>query len=56
MADSGAKGKGTQRVSLTLDLTAEMIQALEALKAEYGVQTKARVIEMLLRDLLSIED
>ena len=55
MADLSKGNEGTQRVSLNLDLTVEMIQVLEALKKEYGVQTKARVVEMLLRDLLSVE-
>ena len=53
MAHSGKNGKDTQRVSLTLDLTVEMIELLETLKREYGVQTRARAIEILLRDLLS---
>ena len=53
MAVSRSKGQGTLRVCLSLDLTVEMIEMLEVLKREYGVQTRARAIEILLRDLLS---
>ena len=47
---------GTERVSLTLDLSKEIIEVLDKLKSEYGARTRARVVEMLLQDLISPEE
>ena len=46
----------TERVSLTLDLSKEIIEVLDKLKAEYGARTRARVVEMLLQDLISPDE
>ena len=44
------------KVSLTLSLPKEVLNALELLKREYGVGSKGRVLEMLLEDLILGED
>ena len=44
------------KVSVTLSLPKEVVNALELLKREYGVGSKGRVLEMLLEDLILGED
>ena len=46
----------TERVSLTLNLSKEVILILDKLKAEYGAKTRARVVELLLQDLIGPEE
>ena len=46
----------TERVSLTLNLSKEILEVLDKLKAEYGAASRARVLEMLLQDLISPEE
>ena len=40
------------KVSLKLNLTKEVFNVLDVLKDEYGVQSRARVIELILEDLV----
>ena len=42
-----------QRVKVTLDLKASTIEAIDALKQEYGAQSRSRTLEMLIEDLMS---
>jgi metal-responsive CopG/Arc/MetJ family transcriptional regulator len=46
----------TERVSMTLNLSKEVILILDKLKKEYGAASRARVIELLLQDLIGPED
>ena len=41
-----------KKVSFNLELDPDIILALEKLKAEYGVQTRSKVIELLLESLI----
>ena len=45
-----------EHVQVKLNLTREVIMVLDKLKIEYGARTRARVIEMLLQDLLAPEE
>ena len=45
----------TERVAVTLNLQASTILAIDELKRAYGAQSRGRVIEMLIEDLLSAE-
>ena len=40
------------KVSLELNLTKEVFNVLDVLKDEYGAQSRARVIELILEDLV----
>ena len=44
-----------EHVQVKLNLTREVIEILDKLKIEYGVRTRARVIEILLQDLVAPE-
>ena len=44
------------RVSLTLNLTKEILVVLDQLKSEYGAASRGRVLEILLQDLINSED
>ena len=46
----------TERVSLKLNHSKEMLEILDQLKKEYGAVSRARVIEILLQDLISPEE
>ena len=46
----------TERVSLTLNLSKEIIEILDQLKMEYGAVSRARVLELLLQDLIGPEE
>ena len=46
----------TERVSLTLNLSKEMLEILDPLKKEYGAASRGRVVEMLLQDLIGPEE
>ena len=40
------------KVSLTLNLAEEVVNVLDELQGEYGAQSRARVIELILEDLV----
>ena len=50
-SDQGEKVK----VNLSLNLTMEMVEILDQLKAEYGAASRGRVVEMLLQDFIAPE-
>ena len=45
-----------EKVSFKVEVNPAIADLLEKLQVEYGVQTKGRVIEMLLQDLLTPEE
>ena len=45
--------KPKQRVTVTLEMSDELIQLIDQLKVEYGAQSRSRTIELLLNELLS---
>ena len=53
MADDNNPMNEIQRVKVTLDLKASTIEAIDALKQEYGAQSRSRTLEILIEDLLS---
>ena len=44
-----------ERQKIQIKMKLEHIELLETLKAEYGVQSRSRALEMLLDDLLKSE-
>lgn len=56
MEHDSAKKEVLEKVTLSLHLRRDVIEILDSLKKEYGVQTRARVIELLLQDLLPSEN
>ena len=44
------------RVNLTLNLSKEMDENLDKLKASYGAASRGRVVELLLQDLFNPEE
>ena len=55
MATKKINHSDTDQLRVTITLNKEIFVVLEKLKAEYGVSTRGRVIEMLLQDLISPE-
>lgn len=55
MAAKKINHSDTDQFRVTITLNKEIFEVLERLKAEYGVSTRGRVIEMLLQDLISPE-
>ena len=53
MTDDNNPINEIQRVKVTLDLKASTIEAIDALKQEYGAHSRSRTLEMLIEDLLS---
>ena len=45
--------KPKQRVTVTLEMSDELIQLNDQLKVEYGAQSRSRTIELLLNEILS---
>ena len=46
----------TERVSVTLNLSKEILELLDQLKKEYGAASRGRDVEMLLQDLINPEE
>ena len=44
-----------ERQKIQIEMKREHIELLDTLKSEYGVQSRARALEMLLDDLLNPE-
>ena len=53
MTSASDKDQEKVQVNLTLNLSKEMVENLDKLKAEYGAASRGRVIELLLADLFS---
>jgi len=51
-ADNGDQAD-TDQIRVSITLSQDLFEVLDKLKAEYGVRTRGRVIEMLLRDFIS---
>ena len=54
-SDNGGK-LDTDQIPVTVTLSKDILELLDKLKSEYGARTRGRVIEMLLRDLISPEE
>ena len=48
--------KTYEEFPVSINLSREMIELLDVLKAEYGVASRGRVIEILLKELISNEE
>ena len=48
--------KDTDQIPVKVTLSKDILELLDKLKSEYGARTRGRVIEMLLRDLISPEE
>ena len=48
--------KDNDKVSFTIEVDPEIAALLEKLQVEYAAHSKGRVVEMLLRDLMTPEE
>ena len=56
MVSDNGEQPDTDQVCVSITLSKDILEALDQLKAEYGARTRERVIEILLRELVSPED
>ena len=56
MTSDNSEQNNTDQIPVRVTLSKDIVELLDQLKAEYGARTRGRVIEMLLRDLISPEE
>ena len=56
MASDNGGQTDTDQVRVSITLEKDILEVLDQLKAEYGVRTRERVIEILLRDLIGPDE
>ena len=56
MTSDNSEQNNTDQIPVRVTLSKDIVELLDQLKVEYGARTRGRVIEMLLRDLISPEE